>query len=388
MHRAVVLLILCAQALALVRIPIQRDGDWRSFDGVSRSLKLAEWRYGSKDGVRALKDSPEPLTNYQDLYYYGNISIGTPPQHFTVIFDTGSSNLWVPSAECDPTDRACKIHHKYFHNRSSTYVPNGKNFSIQYGTGSLTGFLSQDTVTVAGISVKNQVFGEATQQPGSTFIDDKFDGILGMAWPSIAVDQVTPVFQNMVSQGLVGKPVFGFYLDRDDETGELGGELILGGTDPTHYIGNLEYVPLAQETYWLFKMNGITIDQKKSSYCSGGCSAIADTGTSVIVGPISEISQLNQQLGAKEDQGDYFFDCNTIDSLPNVGFMINSMTFELSGPEYVVNVTQAGQRFCLSGFQGIELPEPLWILGDTFIGIYYTEFDVVNKRIGVARARI
>ena len=45
-------------------------------------------------------------------------------------------------------------------------------------------------------------------------MDDKFDGILGMAWPEIAVDKVTPLFQNMVKQGLVGSPVFGFYLDR------------------------------------------------------------------------------------------------------------------------------------------------------------------------------
>ena len=67
---------------------------------------------------------------------------------------------------------------------------------------------------VAGIAVQGQVFGEATKQPGITFIAAKFDGILGMGYPSIAVDGVTPLFFNMVKQNLVDKPAFGFYLDR------------------------------------------------------------------------------------------------------------------------------------------------------------------------------
>ena len=62
--------------------------------------------------------------------------------------------------------------------------------------------------------MKSQVFGEAVEQPGEAFVNAKFDGILGMAWPSISVDNVLPVFNNMVDQKLVDKPVFGFYLDR------------------------------------------------------------------------------------------------------------------------------------------------------------------------------
>ena len=69
-------------------------------------------------------------------------------------------------------------------------------------------------VQVGGLSVKNVLFAEATKQPGISFIAAKFDGILGMGWPSIAVDDIPPVFQDMVAQGLVGNPVFGFYLSR------------------------------------------------------------------------------------------------------------------------------------------------------------------------------
>ena len=67
------------------------------------------------------------------------------------------------------------LHNKYHSEKSSTYVKNDTKFEIQYGTGSLTGFLSQDSVAISSLEVKNQLFAEATNQPGITFVAAKFD---------------------------------------------------------------------------------------------------------------------------------------------------------------------------------------------------------------------
>ncbi|XP_072756990.1 uncharacterized protein [Anoplolepis gracilipes] len=320
------------------------------------------------------------LNNYKDVQYYGKISIGTPPQEFTVVFDTGSSNLWVPSKKCQFPNIPCLLHRKYDSRISSTYQPNGKPFAISYGTGDMSGFLSTDVVNIGGLDVRNQTFAEATNEPGNTFIYAVFDGILGLGYDTISIAGVTPVFYNIIKQGLVSQPVYSFYLNRNSSA-KIGGELILGGTDSAYYNGEIYYVPVTHKGYWQFAMDRVKLGNK-DILCPYGCQAIADTGTSLITGPLLDIAIINTYIGTNSTR---YLDCDRIDELPTIGFVLNGRTFNLTPQDYVLQEKEEGVLKCLSGFSGFNLP--LWILGDVFIGPYYTVFDLGNNRVGFAPSK-
>ncbi|KAF3454743.1 hypothetical protein FNV43_RR05191 [Rhamnella rubrinervis] len=280
---------------ALVRIGLKKrtlDPQDIKASKISRDAKLKGNNYlGNSD------EDILPLKNYLDAQYYGEICIGSPPQKFTVIFDTGSSNLWVPSSKCY-FSIACLFHSRYKSSRSSSYTKNGKSCEIRYGSGSISGFFSQDNVEVGDLIVKDQVFIEATREGSLSFVLGKFDGIFGLGFQEISVGNATPVWYNMVEQGLVNDEVFSFWLNRDPHA-DVGGELVLGGVNEKHFKGKHTYVPITKKGYWQFELGDIIVGNQSTGVCAGGCAAIVDSGTSLLAGPTTIVTEINHAIGAQ-----------------------------------------------------------------------------------------
>ena len=310
---------------------------------------------------------------------FSEITIGNPPQTFKVILDTASSNLWVPSQSCSSI--ACYLHSTYDSSSSSTYKKNGSSFEIAYGSGSLSGFVSRDDMTIGDLQIKGQDFAEATEEPGLAFAFGQFDGILGLGYDTISVNHIVPPFYNMVNNKLVDDAVFAFYLGSDDK----GSEAVFGGIDKDHYEGKLEYIPLRRKAYWEVDIDSISFNGETAELENTG--AILDTGTSLITLPGSLAELLNKEIGAKKGwNGQYTIDCSQKSSLPDVSFSLAGSNYTLPAENYILEV----QGSCISTFTAMDIPEPagpLIILGDAFLRRYYSVYDLDKGAVGLARAK-
>ncbi|NWZ85954.1 RENI protein, partial [Poecile atricapillus] len=376
------------QRIALRRMPSIRQTLQEM--GVKVREVFPELRRGTRGGGDGPRNGTAPtlLTNYLDTQYFGEISIGTPAQTFKVVFDTGSANLWVPSYKCSPLYSACVSHSRYDSSKSRTYIANGTGFAIRYGTGSVKGVLSQDIVTVSDIPII-QVFAEATALPAFPFIFARFDGVLGMGYPGQAIDGITPVFDRILAQQILQEDAFSVYYSRNSPL-KPGGEIILGGSDPAYYTGDFHYLNVSRSGFWQISMKGVSVGAE-ILFCREGCSVAVDTGASYITGPAGPVSVLMKAIGATEvAEGEYVVDCEQVPQLPNISFHLGGKVYGLSGPAYVLRQSQYGEDVCVVAFSGLDIPPPagpLWILGATFIGHYYTKFDRRHNRIGFASAR-
>ncbi|KAK3548983.1 hypothetical protein QTP70_024808, partial [Hemibagrus guttatus] len=324
------------------------------YEGPNHLIGLPHALRGSHQG------SPEKgLTSVFQSYYFGVISVGTPPQSFEVLFDTGSSNLWVNSVYC--STQACTAQTQFNPQQSSTYQSTKQTFYLPYGAGALNGVFGYDTVTLAGIQVTDQEIGLSTNEPSQPFLEAPFDGILGLAYPSIAVGNAMPLVDNMMQQGLLEQNLFGIYLS---PAGGSGSEVAFGTVDTNRYQGQIYWTPVTAETYWQIGIQEVKISGQQTGWCSqySGCQAIVDTGTPSLTAPSSFISSLMQYIGAQKDSyGQYSVDCSQVSNLPSLNFIISGESFPL-GPSYYI---QEESGYCTVDITPTCLPsqngQPLWI---------------------------
>jgi saccharopepsin len=307
--------------------------------------------------------------------------------------------LWVPSSECGSI--ACYLHTKYDSSSSSTYKKNGSEFEIRYGSGSLSGYVSQDTMTIGDLKIKDQIFAEATEEPGLAFAFGRFDGILGLGFDTISVNKIVPPFYSMIDQGLLDEPVFAFYLG-DTNNGEES-EATFGGVNPAHYTGKMTTLPLRRKAYWEVDLDAITFGDATAELDNTG--VILDTGTSLIALPTTLAELLNKEMGAKKGyNGQYTVECEKRDSLPDMSFTLSGYNFTITPYDYILEV----QGSCISSFMGMvslnytgmihtpanaivqDFPEPvgpLAILGDAFLRKWYSVYDLGKGTVGLAASK-
>ncbi|XP_020766595.1 pregnancy-associated glycoprotein 2-like [Odocoileus virginianus] len=327
----------------------------------------------SDDSASDPKLSTRPLRNALDMAYVGNITIGTPPKEFRVVFDTGSSDLWVPSIKC--ISPSCHTHITFDHNKSSTFRLTRRPFRILYGSGLMNGVLAYDTVRIGNLVSTDQPFGLSLQQFG--FDNVPFDGILGLSYPSLAIPGTIPIFDKLKQQGSISEPVFAFYLSTHKENGSV---LMFGGVDHSYYKGKLNWIPVSRTLSWLITVDRISMNGRVIG-CEHGCEALVDTGTSLIYGPAKLVTNIQRLIHAMPHGSEYMVSCPVISTLPPVIFTINGIDYSVPAEAYIHKVSNI---LCLSSFQGADISK--WILGDVFLRLYFSVYDRGNNRIGLAPA--
>ncbi|KAI9033596.1 aspartic peptidase domain-containing protein [Phycomyces nitens] len=389
-----------------------------------------------------------PLYNINNVQYVVQMSFGTPPQEFTLILDTGSANLWIPSTQCDPN--LCP-NTRFDQVASSTFTPTNLNFAVNYGTGNASGSLATDTVTIAGATVLNQPFGVATstfgllaqqQQPSASpesivqpsGHSTTANGVLGLGFPkATGIERLQEkgymsfVF-NLVEQNVIPNPVFSIYLNASSISGPAG-EIIFGGVDQTKYSGDLVYFSVIPSsmlsnlsslattpstgysdfTYWVLHGQGITVNNNglESAVPLPSISPMMfDTGATLSFFPYAAVEfMLKAITGPSGYQFDpttslFSIDCKLVSS--NATIQLHLSTTVSSAPSStiinipVANLVYPGDartlgeaKACVFGvaasLSSVSSSEfTNYIVGDSILRSLYLVYDLGQKRIGVA----
>jgi hypothetical protein len=303
------------------------------------------------------------VKDYMNAQYFIEVEVGTPPQKFTVVPDTGSSNLWLYSKSC--WSLPCWTHALYDNKKSSTYVADGSKFDITYGSGGVKGTVSKDVAMIGDDITSSMGFGEVTSASGISFIASQMSGILGLAYNTISVNSL-PTFMDQAD--LTDKS-FSFYLHNDSDKSYM----VVPGMDSENY-STIDTHKVVEQKYWALQLDSIA--QGDSKIDASEYKAVIDSGTSLLVGPKKIVDPLIKGIKVPKT-------CEGIEDLPSMTFTIDGTDYELSADDYVLKITQGGQSECLLGVQSMDFPEGFnyFILGDVFMRKYPSYFNLNDNTV-------
>merc|ERR1719321_1133341 len=320
--------------------------------GVSHSITLNK---------QAVKLSDTVATNGKVIHkvaYYGQIEVGEPKQKFTVVFDTGSGNLMIPSTWC--SGNACTMHKRFARSQSET----SRDIDADGSTVKKGAPRDQITVTLGT---------EETDDPFSSF---NFDGVLGLALNEMSQGPSFNLMDRLVSSGKLKKPIFSVFLS-DSEAEQS--EITFGDVRHEHMVGEMFWMPVSRPSgYWQVEIEDIMMDGKKQNICPN-CQVAVDTGTSQLAGPTDVIDDLSKSIGLQSD-------CSNMKDMPTLGFMVGEHVLNLQPGDYI----DQGPDGCEVSLMPLDVPPPngpLFIFGAPFLRKFYTTYDPLNKRVGFAAAR-
>lgn len=370
----------------------------------------------------------------QKSVYFGSVSVGSPSaQNFTVVFDTGSAHLMLPSVLC--FSEACLAHRRYDveaspgaveidHDGGRVLPGAGRDqMTVAFGTGEITGVFVQERVCLSTaeplgdheadancVDVRMVAATEMSTEPFSLF---SFDGVLGLSLASLALAPEFSVFGMLADRGHLSHPSFGVFLARSDE--EVS-EISFGGHNPEKLLEEPAWAPVADpaEGHWLVQITSMRLGDRVLDFCSDGrCRAVVDSGTSLLAVPAGIADDLATQLednlrDPPEAEG---VDCGQAEGLP-LHFDVDGFTITLEPGDYTRQALRleedgstsparfspepaAGEprppaRSCWPTLMPMDFPEPLgpklFVWGEPVLRKYYTVYDWRDRRIGFGLA--
>lgn len=321
------------------------------------------------------------LTSQNYVFYSADITLGTPAQKFTVLVDTGSSDLWVYSSDNtkDCSNNACQATGQYDSSASSSYKFLSNDFSIQYVSGSAAGDWVTDVITIGGASVSDFQFASASDAPGGVGVFG-----IGLATGEAAKTKYDNFPVLLQKSGIISRNIYSLYLDSIDAS---TGSVLFGAVDTSKYSGSLETLPLTSSNAFQVAYGGISVNGKSVS--SGG-NAILDSGTSFTYIPEAAFAGLQKQLKLKTLDPNtqlYTIDCNAPSF--TLDFKFGSSTIQVPSSQLVMPLSNFGLQSseCVFGIVSTKYSSGYVLFGDTFLRSAYVVYDLDNKIVGIAQAK-